>query len=120
VASANLSYIDIRTWYDGGGEGPNPNQTGDGNYSFSPTTYYYGSVNVYHDLNRVTITPTGYAGNIGTITVQGVVVASGAQSGYIATISGSPVTITIVHTQTGRTPKTYTIVNAAYILRSQS
>jgi hypothetical protein len=101
-----LSWINIRTWFDGGGEGGNPSQTGDGNFQFSPTTYYYGSVNVYHDLNRVTITPTGP----GTITVQGAVVASGTQSGYITTIAGTPVTITVVATQAGRTPKTYTII----------
>lgn len=58
-------------------------------------------------VSSVTVTPTATAG---TITVNGNVVASGVASSAIPLGSaGSITTVTIVVTETGKTPKTYTV-----------
>lgn len=58
-------------------------------------------------VSSVTLTPTAAAG---VITVNGTVVASGAASGAIALgAAGSLTIVTIVVTETGKVPKTYTL-----------
>ena len=65
-------------------------------------------------VTSVTVTPTATAG---TITVNGNTVATGVASSAIALgAAGTVTTVTIVVTETGKTPKTYTI----YIARAAS
>ena len=75
------------------------------NYTFAGGTYSYTGVTVAKDVNSVTITPTG----AGTITVNGVAVASGSASNPIALTAGVESTITVVTTEAGKSSKTYTI-----------
>ena len=74
-------------------------------YSFAAGTYTYSGVTVANSVASVTVTPTGS----GTITVDGTTVASGSASGAIALSVGTPKTITVVTTETGKSAKTYTI-----------
>lgn len=65
---------------------------------------------VLTDVTSVTVTPVAAAG---TITVNGNVVATGQASSAIALgAAGTNTTITIVVTETGKSPKTYTILVA--------
>jgi len=75
------------------------------NYSFSGGTYNYNAVTVANTVASVTVTPTG----IGSITVDGTTVASGTASGTIDLTAGTPKTITVSSTETGKSPKTYII-----------
>lgn len=74
--------------------------------SFAAGTYSY-VVSVLTGVSSVTFTPTASAG---TITVNGNTVVSGQASSAIALGSaGSLTDVTIVVTETGKIPKTYTI-----------
>ncbi len=75
------------------------------NYTFSGSTYNYTAVTVSNAVTSVTVTPTG----IGTITVDGDTVASGAASGTINLTAGTERTIVVIATEAGKSPKTYTI-----------
>jgi hypothetical protein len=74
-------------------------------YTFSGSTYSYTGLTVAKDVSSITITPIG----AGTITVNGSVVASGVSSSPIALTAGVEKTITVVTTEAGKSPKTYTI-----------
>lgn len=74
-------------------------------YSFAAGTYAYTGAVVLTAVATVTVTPTGD----GVITVNGVPVTSGQASGAIALVGGTAKVITIVATETGHAPKTYTI-----------
>jgi hypothetical protein len=74
--------------------------------AFAAGTYSY-VVTVLTGVTSVTFTPTA---SLGVITVNGSVVASGnASSAIILGAAGSLTSVTIVVTETGKTPKTYTI-----------
>lgn len=74
--------------------------------TLSGSTYTYVAT-VLTGVTSVTVTPTATAG---TITVNGNTVATGEASSAIALgAAGSVTTITIVVTETGKSPKTYTI-----------
>lgn len=75
------------------------------NFNFNGANYVYNGVTVANEVNSITVTPTG----AGTITVDGIEVASGQASGEIALIAGTELSIAIVATETGLSPKTYTI-----------
>jgi len=76
------------------------------NYTFSGSTYTYNSVTVGNEVTSITVTPTGS----GVIKVDNIVVASGSASSPILLMTpGDEKTITVVVTETGKTPKTYAI-----------
>ncbi|SHJ71726.1 Cadherin-like beta sandwich domain-containing protein [Geosporobacter subterraneus DSM 17957] len=74
-------------------------------YSFSPTVYTYTGVTVANGVSSITLTPTGP----GSITVNGQSVASGSPSAAISLSTGVEQLITVVHTESGKAPKTYRI-----------
>ncbi|GAH34374.1 unnamed protein product, partial [marine sediment metagenome] len=74
-------------------------------FTFAPGTYTYSGVTVANGVASITVTPTG----AGTITVEGTAVASGTASDPIALTPGVERTITVIATETGKSPKTYTI-----------
>lgn len=74
-------------------------------YTFAAGTYTYTGAAVLNAVASVTVTPTGQ----GVITVNGVEVTSGQASDPIALVAGVAQTITIVATETGKSPKTYTV-----------
>lgn len=79
-----------------------------GSFNFSSTTYDYSNVTVANDVEGITVTPSGN-GN-GVITVNGTVVASGAQLATPIPVSYKiETTITITNQEQGKAPKTYTI-----------
>ncbi|MHB8916827.1 MAG: S-layer homology domain-containing protein, partial [Desulfocucumaceae bacterium] len=75
------------------------------NYAFSGSTYTYSGVTVANNVAGITVTPTG----TGTITVDGVEVTSGQASATVTLEPGVARTITVVVTETGKTPRSYTI-----------
>lgn len=74
-------------------------------YIFSGDTYLYEAVMVENLVENITITPTG----TGTITVDGIEVISGGDSGIIDLIPGVEKTIIVIATEIDKSPKTYTI-----------
>jgi uncharacterized repeat protein (TIGR02543 family) len=82
------------------------------NYTFNRSTYIYNGLRVANNVKSIIVTPAG----IGTITVNGIEVVSGQSSGSIALATGVEKKITVVATETGKSPKTYTI----YITRGAS
>ncbi|MDD4493694.1 MAG: cadherin-like beta sandwich domain-containing protein, partial [Eubacteriales bacterium] len=74
-------------------------------FTFVGGTYTYEGVTVDNSVPSIKVTPTG----AGTITVEGVAVNSGEESGDIALPAGIEKTITIVVIETGKSSKTYTI-----------
>ncbi|WP_456049005.1 S-layer homology domain-containing protein [Acetivibrio cellulolyticus] len=75
------------------------------NFTFAGSTYTYNGVTVANGVSGITVTPSG----AGTITVDGTLVTSGQASESIALTAGVEKTITVVVTETGKSPKTYTI-----------
>ncbi|MBN1957111.1 MAG: cadherin-like beta sandwich domain-containing protein, partial [Desulfuromonadales bacterium] len=65
----------------------------------------YDGITVANAVSSITVTPTG----AGTITVDGTPVTSGSASAAINLTAGVEKTITVVVTETGKTPKTYTL-----------
>jgi len=91
AASANLTGITL--------SGP------PANYTFNAAVYTYNGVVISSTVQSITVRPSG----AGVITVQGVVVASGTESSAINLSPGIEKTILVVATETGKSPKTYTI-----------
>ncbi|MDI4650267.1 cadherin-like beta sandwich domain-containing protein [Cohnella hashimotonis] len=75
-------------------------------FSFVKTTYNYADVLASSDTSSLTVNAQGG----GTVTVNGTVVVSGQNSQAIDLVAGVPKTITIVTTESGKSPKTYVIV----------
>jgi uncharacterized repeat protein (TIGR02543 family) len=76
-----------------------------GNFIFTPDQYTYNGLTVASGVETVTVTPTG----AGVITVNGTEVASGHASADIALTGGVEENITVVATETGKSPKAYSI-----------
>ncbi len=75
------------------------------NFTFAANTYTYPGLTVANGISSITVVPTG----TGTITIDGVAVASGSTSGAIALTAGVQKSIEIVVTEPGKAVKTYTI-----------
>ena len=73
-------------------------------FTFSASTYAYTGLTVPNSVASVKITPTGS----GVIKVNGVIVATGAESTAIPLTIGAETTITVTATETGKLVKTYT------------
>ncbi len=76
-----------------------------GNFTFTPDQYTYNGLTVASGIDHVTVTPTG----AGVIQVNGIAVTSGHASTDIALTEGVTKNITVVATESGRSPKTYSI-----------
>ena len=76
-----------------------------GNFIFTPDQYTYTGLTVASGVETVTVTPTG----AGVITVNGTEVASGHASADIALTGGVEESITVAATETGKSPKAYSI-----------
>jgi uncharacterized repeat protein (TIGR02543 family) len=76
-----------------------------GNFIFTPDQYTYNGLTVASGVETVTVTPTG----AGVITVNGTEVASGHASADIALTGGVEENITVAATETGKSPKAYSI-----------
>ncbi|MFD2331403.1 cadherin-like beta sandwich domain-containing protein [Cohnella sp. GCM10020058] len=75
-------------------------------FSFVKTTYNYADVLASSDASSLTVNAQGG----GTLTVNGTAVVSGENSQAIDLVAGVPKTITVVTTESGKSPKTYVIV----------
>ncbi|MFC3799779.1 cadherin-like beta sandwich domain-containing protein [Cohnella sp. GCM10012308] len=75
-------------------------------FSFVKTTYNYVDVLASSDTSSLTVNAQGG----GTVTVNGTAVVSGENSQAIDLVAGVPKTITVVTTESGKSPKTYVIV----------
>lgn len=81
----------------------------DGAFSFNASTEMY-DVSVLNTVSSVKVTPTLPTGSTAAVTVDGVAVASGSESGAIAITAGVTKVISVIVTaQDGTTAKTYTI-----------
>ncbi len=85
------------------------------NYTFAEDTYLYNDVTVDHDVEAVTLSPTG----VGIITINGEEVASGGTSSVIPLAIGEEKTITVEHAEGGNEPKQY-IINITRINNAPS
>jgi hypothetical protein len=74
-------------------------------YTFNGGTSDYTGVTVANAVDTITVTPTG----TGTITVNTNPVNSGQASDPISLTAGAETLITVVATETGKLPRTYTI-----------
>jgi hypothetical protein len=74
-------------------------------FTFASGTYTYNGVTVANSVASIKVKPTG----AGTITVDGATVISGHDSVSITLTAGVEQTITVVVTETGKSPKIYTI-----------
>lgn len=75
------------------------------NFAFTSSKYNYTAVSVGNSVASVTVVPTG----TGTITVDGTPVLSGTSSGAIDLAAGASKTITVTTTESGKSPKTYSM-----------